>query len=143
MDLSRLFNFDAFVRSRESSRDFYSKFVRTQLFEKFIGDRSGVPNDVCDATQLSQAQRTYYMFFDACCQKVLFTLPSTNLQVEAVQDGPVPLLERGDRGASSTSSTIFVAPPEPPTDPPGPYKYSGMPLKLDERLFALDQLNAG
>lgn len=46
MDLSRLFNFDGFVRSRGSAHDFYAKFVRTQMFEKFIGDRSGVPNEV-------------------------------------------------------------------------------------------------
>ena len=76
-DLSKLFNFDAFVRSRDRSGiEFYQKFVRTQMFEKLIGDRSGVPNSMMEQSHV-HVQNSYYVFFDLCCEKVQIILPFT------------------------------------------------------------------
>lgn len=70
----------------------------------------------------------------------------TTLQIEAVGEAFVPLLDREFIYAQA-SHTIFVTPPDPPkiegaTTPPL-YVYDSMPLKLKKELFALDQLNSG
>ncbi|XP_041980512.1 DENN domain-containing protein Crag isoform X2 [Aricia agestis] len=105
-DPHALFHMDSFMRSREKSQQrFYELMMRTQMFTRFIEERSFV----CSEQGLS--------FFDECTERV---------------GADEPLLGAG--GATDASErTVFVLPPDPP-DPPSDHTYSYPTFVLDEQL---------
>ncbi|CAH2087462.1 unnamed protein product [Euphydryas editha] len=99
-DPHALFHMDAFLRSRDKTHQrFYALIMRTQMFTRFIEERSFV----CDADQ-------GLTFFDECIERVA---------------GDEPLLGLDAHNASER--TVFVLPPDPP-DPEGQYTYSKLVL---------------
>ncbi|CAH0718266.1 unnamed protein product, partial [Brenthis ino] len=95
-DPHALFHVDAFLRSRDKTQQrFFYLIMRTQMFTRFIEERSFV----CDADQ-------GMTFFDECIERV------------AAGDGPLLGLEPGN----ASERTVFVLPPDPP-DPEQQYTY--------------------
>ncbi|KOB72125.1 Uncharacterized protein OBRU01_06281 [Operophtera brumata] len=86
-DPHALFHMDAFLRSRDKTHHrFFSLMMRTQMFTRFIEERSFV----CDVDQgLS--------FFDECIERV-------------TQDEPLLGVNTGN----TSERTVFVLPPDPP-----------------------------
>ncbi|XP_042231480.1 DENN domain-containing protein Crag-like isoform X1 [Homarus americanus] len=111
-DTSSLFDLDAFVKSRDKKyHKFYQLMVSTQMFSKFIEERSFVSDK--DAS---------LAFFDDCAEKVI------------EEDTTVRLLEVE---LAQSEHTLFLPPPEPLYLPEGvTYSYSGFP-KLKPELFPL------
>ncbi|XP_059061581.1 DENN domain-containing protein Crag isoform X2 [Achroia grisella] len=106
-DPHALFHMDAFLSSRDKThRSFYALMMRTQMFTRFIEERSFV----CDVDQ-------GLTFFDECIERVA----SSSEGVLLGSDAPV-----SDR-------TVFVLPPDPP-DPEATYTYEK--LDLDPGLVA-------
>lgn len=111
-DTSSLFDLDAFVKSRDKKyHRFYQLLVNTQMFSKFIEERSFVSDK--DAS---------LAFFDDCAEKVIDDDASIRLlEVEMAQ----------------SEHTLFLPPPEPVYLPEGlTYSYSAFP-KLKPELFPL------
>ncbi|XP_047482885.1 DENN domain-containing protein Crag-like isoform X6 [Penaeus chinensis] len=111
-DTSSLFDIDAFVKSRDKNyHKFYQLMVNTQMFSKFIEERSFVSDK--DAS---------LAFFDDCAEKVL------------EDDTTIKLLELEP---AQSEHTLFLPPPEPISLPEGmTYTYNGFP-KLKPELFPL------
>ncbi|XP_069954511.1 DENN domain-containing protein Crag isoform X2 [Cherax quadricarinatus] len=113
-DTSSLFDLDAFVKSRDKKyHKFYQLLVNTQMFSKFIEERSFVSDK--DAS---------LAFFDDCAEKVVDDDTSVRLlEVELAQ----------------SEHTLFLPPPEPLYLPEGiTYTYSGFP-KLKPELFPMGE----
>ncbi|XP_046966815.1 DENN domain-containing protein Crag isoform X4 [Vanessa cardui] len=99
-DPHALFHMDAFLRSRDKTyQRFYALIMRTQMFTRFIEERSFV----CDVDQ-------GLTFFDECTERV---------------GADEPLL--GHDAANASERTVFVLPPDPP-DPEGQYTYEKLVL---------------
>ncbi|XP_042860720.1 DENN domain-containing protein Crag-like isoform X10 [Penaeus japonicus] len=111
-DTSSLFDIDAFVKSRDKNfHKFYQLMVNTQMFSKFIEERSFVSDK--DAS---------LAFFDDCAEKV------------SEDDTNIRLLELEP---AQSEHTLFLPPPEPINLPEGnTYSYNGFP-KLKPELFPL------
>ncbi|XP_069986702.1 DENN domain-containing protein Crag isoform X9 [Penaeus vannamei] len=111
-DTSSLFDIDAFVKSRDKNyHKFYQLMVNTQMFSKFIEERSFVSDK--DAS---------LAFFDDCAEKVV------------EDDTTIRLLELEP---AQSEHTLFLPPPEPISLPEGmTYSYNGFP-KLKPELFPL------
>ncbi|KAK7074904.1 DENN domain-containing protein 4B [Halocaridina rubra] len=110
-DTASLFDMEAFVKSRDRAyHRFYQLLVNTQLFSKFIEERSFVSDK--DAS---------LAFFDDCAEKVVDDDPSIKLlEVEMAQ----------------SEHTLFLPPPEPIYLPEGQdYIYKGTFPKLQPELF--------
>ncbi|XP_013140292.1 PREDICTED: DENN domain-containing protein 4C [Papilio polytes] len=103
-DPHALFHMDAFLRSRDKTQQrFFALMMRTQMFTRFIEERSFV----CDAD-------VGLTFFDECIERV------------AAGDGH-PLL--GVDASNLSERTVFVLPPDPP-QPDETYTYSKFELDL-------------
>ncbi|XP_053611324.1 DENN domain-containing protein Crag isoform X2 [Plodia interpunctella] len=101
-DPHALFHMEAFLASKDKTQHrFFSLMMRTQMFTRFIEERSFV----CDDQGLS--------FFDEC--------------IERVSAGDEQLL--GSDAASSSERTVFVLPPDPP-DPEEMYSYEKFELDI-------------
>ncbi|XP_066939255.1 DENN domain-containing protein Crag isoform X10 [Macrobrachium rosenbergii] len=113
-DTSSLFDLDAFVKSRDRAyHKFYQLLVNTQLFSKFIEERSFVSDK--DAS---------LAFFDDCAEKV--TEDDTTLRLLEVE-------------ATQSEHTMFLPPPEPIYLPEGVlYSYKDFP-KLNPELFPTEE----
>ncbi|KAF9412445.1 hypothetical protein HW555_009048 [Spodoptera exigua] len=100
-DPHALFHMDAFLRSRDKTHQrFYSLMMRTQMFTRFIEERSFVYEPDQGLT-----------FFDEC--------------IERVAAGDEQLL--GMDTSNASERTAFVLPPDPP-DPEARYSYSRFEL---------------
>ncbi|CAH1637282.1 unnamed protein product [Spodoptera littoralis] len=100
-DPHALFHMDAFLRSRDKTHQrFYSLMMRTQMFTRFIEERSFVYEPDQGLT-----------FFDEC--------------IERVAVGDEQLL--GMDTSNASERTAFVLPPDPP-DPEARYTYSQFEL---------------
>ncbi|KAL4227448.1 DENN domain-containing protein 4B [Mactra antiquata] len=106
-----LFDMTGFLKSREkANQKFFQTLMRTQLFNRFIEERSFV-SDKDDSLA----------FFDECTEKV-----------DETRDEP-KLIELDD--SSKSERTMFILPPEPIGLPEGKsYSYNGFP-KLQSELF--------
>ncbi|XP_072937985.1 DENN domain-containing protein Crag [Epargyreus clarus] len=114
-DPHALFHMDAFLRSRDKTQQrFFALMMRTQMFTRFIEERSFV----CDADQ-------GLTFFDECIERV------------AAGQSEEPLLAMDP--AHSAERTVFVLPPDPP-DPDETYTYEK--FILDETLVARCRVNS-
>ncbi|XP_076764946.1 DENN domain-containing protein Crag-like [Xylocopa sonorina] len=93
-DPTSLFNIQAFLRSRDKTHaKFYSMLVKTQMFIRFIEERSFV----------SDMDMAGLAFFDEC--------------TERIEEENVPLLELDE--SQHSERTVFIPPPEPgPNQPP-------------------------
>ncbi|XP_069193216.1 DENN domain-containing protein Crag isoform X5 [Procambarus clarkii] len=113
-DTSSLFDLDAFVKSRDKKyHKFYQLLVNTQMFSKFIEERSFVSDK--DAS---------LAFFDDCAEKVID------------DDTSIRLLEVE---MAHSEHTLFLPPPEPLYLPEGvTYSYCGFP-KLKPELFPMHE----
>ncbi|CAF1357891.1 unnamed protein product, partial [Rotaria sordida] len=73
-DASVLFEFDSFLHSRDSSyAKFYSYILRTQMFSRFIEERSFLSSSTLNQVTLinDNLHHNYSLaFFDECCTKV-------------------------------------------------------------------------
>ncbi|XP_026750235.2 DENN domain-containing protein Crag isoform X2 [Galleria mellonella] len=106
-DPHALFHMDAFLSSRDKTqRGFFALMMRTQMFTRFIEERSFV----CDVDQ-------GLTFFDECIERVATSADGPLLGCDA------PVSDR----------TVFVLPPDPP-DPEETYIYEK--LDLDSALVA-------
>ncbi|XP_076042412.1 DENN domain-containing protein Crag isoform X3 [Oratosquilla oratoria] len=102
-DTASLFDVDAFLKSRDKTyQKFYTMMMNTQMFSKFIEERSFVSDkDVSLA------------FFDDCAEKVL------------EDDSSIRLLELE---CAQSEHTSFLLPPEPSGLPAGlTFTYNGFP----------------
>ncbi|XP_037292276.1 DENN domain-containing protein Crag isoform X2 [Manduca sexta] len=107
-DPHALFHMEAFLRSREKTQQrFFSLMMRTQMFTRFIEERSFV----YDADQ-------GLTFFDEC--------------IEKVASGDEQLL--GMDTSNASERTMFVSPPDP-SDTEGTYSYPR--FELDGSLMSL------
>ncbi|XP_060579637.1 C-myc promoter-binding protein-like [Ruditapes philippinarum] len=106
-----LFDMTGFLKSREkANQKFFQTLLRTQLFNRFIEERSFV-SDKDDSLA----------FFDECTEKV-----------DETKDEP-KLIELDD--SSKSERTMFILPPEPVGLPEGKaYNYNGFP-NLNPDLF--------
>ncbi|XP_052793201.1 C-myc promoter-binding protein-like isoform X2 [Mya arenaria] len=106
-----LFDMQGFLKSREkANHKFYQTLLRTQLFNRFIEERSFV-SDKDDSLA----------FFDECTEKVVETSEEPKL------------IELED--SSKSERTMFILPPEPVGLPDGKqYSYNGFP-QLQGDLF--------
>ncbi|CAB3244657.1 unnamed protein product [Arctia plantaginis] len=106
-DPHALFQMDAFLKSRDKTQQrFFSLMMRTQMFTRFIEERSFVYEPDQGLT-----------FFDEC--------------IERVAAGDDKLLSMDTSNASER--TAFVLPPDPP-DPEATYSYDV--FELDEKLMS-------
>ncbi|KAM3965518.1 LOW QUALITY PROTEIN: DENN domain-containing protein Crag [Aphomia sociella] len=106
-DPHALFHMDAFLSSRDKTqRSFIALMMRTQMFTRFIEERSFV----CDVDQ-------GLTFFDECIERVAYGT-----------DGPLLGCD-----APASERTVFVLPPDPP-DPEETYTYEK--IELDTALVA-------
>ncbi|CAH0588078.1 unnamed protein product [Chrysodeixis includens] len=106
-DPHALFHMDAFLRSRDKTHQrFYGLMMRTQMFTRFIEERSFVYEPDQGLT-----------FFDEC--------------IERVAAGDEQLL--GMDTSNNSERTAFVLPPDPP-DPEATYTYSR--FELDEKVMS-------
>ncbi|KAA0723844.1 C-myc promoter-binding protein DENN domain-containing protein 4A [Triplophysa tibetana] len=108
-DATSLFDLQGFVRHQDSSKQtFYSLLTKTQMFMRFIEERSFVSDR--DAS---------LAFFDEC--------------VEKKDESRLIELDK----SYCSEHTVFIGPPELPTSPDGDenilsYSYSGFPLLRNE-----------
>ncbi|XP_059479083.1 C-myc promoter-binding protein isoform X2 [Neocloeon triangulifer] len=105
-DPSSLFDLEGFKRSRDRAHHkFFELTMKTQMFIKFIEERSFVSN--MDAS---------LAFFDDCAERV-----------GTSDDNDAPLLELDD--PQKSENTVFIMPPEPTGLPSGAtYSYRGFVL---------------
>ncbi|XP_068622803.1 DENN domain-containing protein Crag [Battus philenor] len=103
-DPHALFHMDAFLRSRDKTQQrFFALMMRTQMFTRFIEERSFV----CDADQ-------GLTFFDECIERV------------AASDEPL----LGADTSNASERTVFVLPPDPPV-PEQTYSYTNFELDAE------------
>ena len=83
-DASTLFNFDDFRRSRDSSHSkFYSCITLTQMFIRFIEERSFLSSSTLNQTSVinDNLHHNYSLaFFDECCRKVQTSIMNNDQQ---------------------------------------------------------------
>lgn len=83
-DASVLFEFNRFLHSRDSSYSkFYSYILRTQMFSRFIEERSFLSSSTLNQTTLinDNLHRHYSLaFFDECCTKVKASIENNEQQ---------------------------------------------------------------
>ncbi|KAG1687290.1 DENN domain-containing protein 4C [Nymphon striatum] len=90
-DASSLFDLPAFIKSRDRAyHRFYSLVMKTQMFTRFIEERSFVSNNDAGLA-----------FFDECAEKIEFSIEGHDYR----------LLESDD--SQKSDRTVFIAPPEP------------------------------
>ncbi|XP_054286289.1 DENN domain-containing protein Crag [Macrosteles quadrilineatus] len=113
-DTNSLFNLKAFTLSRDKSDNkFFALIVKTQMFIRFIEERSFVSD--MDAG---------LAFFDDCTEKLAVARAKTK---HLFQDGEVRLLDMDE--SHHSERTVFIMPPEPaglPVD--NTYTYEGFSL---------------
>ena len=107
-DASVLFEFDSFLHSRESSNSkFYSIILRTQMFSRFIEERSFLSSSTLNqsSTANDNVHHNYSLaFFDDCCTKVKASIDNN-------EQKPVYLLDIHDAMANSLSEkTTLILP---------------------------------
>ncbi|KAK0048974.1 DENN domain-containing protein 4B [Biomphalaria pfeifferi] len=110
-DAASLFDMQGFLKSRDKANTkFYSQMMRTQMFFRFIEERSFVSD-----------KDVIFAFFDECTEKV-----------DETRDEP-KLIEIDN--SQMSERTVFIMPPEPVGLPEGvKYSYNGFP-KLKQDLF--------
>lgn len=141
-DLEALFDINGFLRSRDkSSHEFYRMLLNTQLFIRFIEERSF----------LSDKDRNAYLaFFDECAEKLDMVNESkiSSIDYHLNNNGELHLLEVDDGNSSEVENAVLFAPPETSgwvATPGGDqrkiftYANNGFP-KLKPEYFALDKL---
>uniref|UniRef100_A0A915JL67 Uncharacterized protein n=1 Tax=Romanomermis culicivorax TaxID=13658 RepID=A0A915JL67_ROMCU len=99
-DLEALFDISGFLRSRgdKSSHEFYKMLINTQLFIRFIEERSF----------LSDKDRNAYLaFFDECMDKAEYQ--PMQLQAQAMTSPMTPLSSEMQQTASKTYSDLLVS----------------------------------
>ncbi|GFR95009.1 C-Myc promoter-binding protein-like [Elysia marginata] len=108
-----LFDMQAFIKTRDKiNAKFYSQMMQTQMFFKFIEERSFV-SDKDDSLA----------FFDECTEKV-----------DEMKDEP-KLIEI--ENTKTSERTVFIMPPEPVDLPEGvKYHYNGFPSLKSELFLA-------
>ncbi|CAF3448200.1 unnamed protein product [Rotaria sp. Silwood1] len=83
-DASVLFEFDSFLHSRDSSyAKFYSYVLRTQMFSRFIEERSFLSSSTLNQSTLinDNVHHNYSLaFFDECCTKVKTSIENNEQQ---------------------------------------------------------------
>jgi hypothetical protein len=82
-DASVLFEFDSFLRSRDSSYSkFYSYILHTQMFTRFIEERSFLSSSTLNQSSLINENLHNYSlaFFDDCCSKVKASIENNEQQ---------------------------------------------------------------
>ena len=107
-DASVLFEFDGFLNSRDSSYlKFYTYIVRTQMFSRFIEERSFLSSSTLNQSALihENLHHNYSLaFFDECCKRVQQNLENNEQQ-------PFSLLETpGTRKDFLTDKTTVILP---------------------------------
>ncbi|XP_050679271.1 DENN domain-containing protein Crag isoform X2 [Leptidea sinapis] len=106
-DPQALFHMDAFIKSRDKTQQrFFSLMMRTQMFTRFIEERSFVVDGADQGLT----------FFDECIERVLRDEPLLDIDT-----------------SNTSERTVFVLPPDPP-DPEEQYTYEK--FVLDESLIA-------
>ncbi|XP_064610090.1 C-myc promoter-binding protein-like isoform X1 [Liolophura sinensis] len=103
-DANSLFDLPGFFKSRDKAyHKFFTQFMRTQTFIRFLEERSFVSTNDAGLA-----------FFDECTEKV-----------EETRDEP-KLIETDD--SVNSERTVFILPPEPTDLPEGKtYSYNGFP----------------
>ncbi|XP_026667588.1 DENN domain-containing protein Crag isoform X2 [Ceratina calcarata] len=118
-DPTSLFNIDAFLRSRDKAHaKFYNMLVKTQMFIRFIEERSFV----------SDMDMAGLAFFDECTERIeeengKTTVVKRNIThfVYLNMYVPVPLLELDE--SQHSERTVFIPPPDPgPNQSPVVYR---------------------
>ncbi|KAE8753068.1 hypothetical protein FOCC_FOCC000413 [Frankliniella occidentalis] len=114
-DPNSLFNLGGFLRSRDKSyHKFYTLVMKTQMFIRFIEERSFVSD--MDAG---------LAFFDICCEKM------------NSEDSVTHLIELDE--ALNNERTVFIMPPEPSPNSTTAYTYNGR-FTLNPALFSSKDL---
>ncbi len=107
-DASVLFEFDSFLHSRDSSYSkFYSYILRTQMFSRFIEERSFLSSSTLNQSSIINDNHHNYSlaFFDECCTKVKTSIENNDQQ-------PCYLLETHDTITNSLSEKTTLILPE-------------------------------
>ena len=108
-DASVLFEFDNFLRSQDSSYSkFYSYILRTQMFSRFIEERSFLSSSTLNQSRLinENLHRNYSLaFFDECCAKVKASIENNEQQL-------FYLLDNQDTAMQFLSEKTTVISPE-------------------------------
>jgi HD superfamily phosphohydrolase len=82
-DASARFQFDSFLHSRDSSYSkFYHHVLQTQMFSRFIEERSFLSSSTLNQTSLMNDNLHNYSlaFFDECCTKVKTSIENNDQQ---------------------------------------------------------------
>jgi hypothetical protein len=89
-DASVLFEFDNFLRSRDSSYSkFYSYVLRTQMFIRFIEERSFLSSSTLNQSSLinENLHHNYSLaFFDECCSKIKSSIENNDQPITSLLD---------------------------------------------------------
>lgn len=88
-DAAVLFEFDNFLRSRDSSyAKFYTLLLHTQMFSRFIEERSFLSSSTLNQSILITENHHNYslVFFDECCSKVRRSIETNEQQVCSLVD---------------------------------------------------------
>jgi hypothetical protein len=89
-DASVLFEFDNFLHSRDSSYSkFYSYILHTQMFSRFIEERSFLSSSTLNQSSLinDNLNHNYSLaFFDECCTKVRISIENNDQQLISLLD---------------------------------------------------------
>ena len=89
-DASVLFEFDNFLRSRDSSYSkFYSYVLRTQMFIRFIEERSFLSSSTLNQSSLinENLHHNYSLaFFDECCSKIKSSIENNEQPIASLLD---------------------------------------------------------
>jgi HD superfamily phosphohydrolase len=88
-DASVLFDFDNFLHSRDSSYSkFYSHVLHTQMFSRFIEERSFLSSSTLNQSSVMNENLHNYslVFFDDCCTKVRESIESNEQQSSHLLD---------------------------------------------------------
>lgn len=88
-DAAVLFEFETFLHSRDSSyTKFYTYLLKTQMFSKFIEERSFLSSSTLNQALLINENHHNYslVFFDECCAKVRRSLETNDQQLCSLVD---------------------------------------------------------
>ncbi|KAJ8385254.1 hypothetical protein AAFF_G00191310 [Aldrovandia affinis] len=123
-----LYDLQGFLKSRDRTHQkFYSQLTKTQLFIRFIEERTFVSD-----------KDTGLAFFDDCIEKLFPSDKGTDkgAKVESESTEDTRLMELDE--SQKSDLTVFVMPPEPPLEdgdnPPARYSYKSFP-RLHPELF--------
>ena len=104
-NLSTYYDIDGFIRSRDSSSQlFYRELVQTQLFNDFIINISFL-------SELEPTIAGALAFFDDCCNRVVHNTNTDLLNLNRY----------------ISDQTVFILPPEAPTNNDELFLYNGLP----------------